>query len=68
MKTTLDLPDGLLDEAVRAGKRGTKTATIILALQELIRREKLSRLQSMRGSMPGFNLDLDVLRARACKA
>lgn len=68
MKTTLDLPDGLLDEAVRIGKRGTKTATIVLALQELIRREKLARLQSMRGSMPGFHLDLDVLRARACKA
>ena len=44
MKTMLDLPAGLLDEAVRDGKRGTKTATIILALQELILREKCLRV------------------------
>lgn len=68
MKTTLDLPADLLDDAMRAGKCATKTATIVLALKELVRREKVARLRSMRGSMPDFNLDLDALRARPCKA
>jgi len=64
MKTTLDLPPKLIDEAMRTGKCGTKTETIILALQCFVRQEKLSRLRSMRGSMPGFSLDLDMLRGR----
>jgi Arc/MetJ family transcription regulator len=68
MKTTLDLPPELIDEAMRAGNCGTKTAAIVLALQQFVRLQKLSRLRAMRGSMPGFSLDLDTLRGRACKA
>ena len=68
MKTTLDLPPKLIDEAMRAGNCRTKTAAIVLALEQFIRVEKLARLRAMRGSMPGFSLDLDTLRGRACKA
>ncbi len=64
MKTTLDLPANLLDEAMRVAKCGTKTATIIRALEQMVRSVKLSRLRAMRGTMPDFSLDLDVLRAR----
>ena len=68
MKTTLDLPSNLLEEAMRVGKCNTKTGTIILALEQLIRREKIARLRQFRGSMPDFQLDLDSLRGRQCKA
>ena len=52
MKTTLDLPADLLDEAMRVSKCGTKTATIIRALEQLVRSVKLVNLRSMRGTMP----------------
>ncbi len=64
MKTTLDLPANLLEEAMKVGKCSTKTATIIRALEQMVRSAKLSRLMAMRGTMPGFSLDLDALRAR----
>ena len=64
MKTTLDLPVDLLDAAMKAGKCTTKTATIIAALERLVRDARLSRLRNMRGSMPDFALDLDALRSR----
>ena len=35
MKTTLDLPVDLLEEAMRAGRCPTKTATIVMALEQL---------------------------------
>lgn len=68
MKTTLDLPVDLLEEAMRVGNCTTKTGTIILALEQLIRREKIARLRRFRGTMPDFQLDLDSLRGRRCKA
>ena len=64
MKTTLDLPVSLLDEAMKVGNCPTKTATIIRALEEMVRSVKRTRLQDLRGSIPDFSLDLDVLRAR----
>jgi hypothetical protein len=64
MKTTLDLPANLLEEAMKVGECGTKTATIIRALELMVRSVKLSRLRAMRGTMPDFSLDLDALRAR----
>lgn len=68
MKTTLNLPLDLMDKAMRAGKCGTKTETVVLALEQLIRHERLARLRALRGTMPDFDPDLDALRGRACKA
>lgn len=64
MKTTLDLPVNLLEEAMRAGRCPTKTATIVMALERMVRSAKLAQLQKMRGTMPDFTLDLDTLRGR----
>ena len=64
MKTTLDLPVNLLDEAMKLGKCPTKTATIVVALEHMIRSAKLAHLRQMRGTMPDFSLDLDTLRGR----
>jgi hypothetical protein len=64
MKTTLDLPVDLLEEAMKESRCPTKTATIVAALEQLVRSAKLARLQSLRGSIPDFKLDLDTLRGR----
>ena len=55
----------LLDEAMKLGKCPTKTATIVVALEQMIRSAKLARLRQMRGAIPDFSLDLDTLRGRA---
>ena len=64
MKTTLNLPDNLLSQAMKAAKCTTKTAVIVRALEQLVRSEKLAVLRSSRGSMPDLKIDLDALRGR----
>ena len=64
MKTTLDIPRRLLDEAMSVGNFSTRTATIVGALEQLVRSVRLTELRNMRGSMPTFDLNLDVLRSR----
>lgn len=64
MKTTFDLPDDLMAEAMKTRYGATKTATIIYALEQLVRTAKLAKLRALRGAMPDFNLDLDALRGR----
>ena len=49
MRTTLDLPKDLLDEAMRATHIKTKTQVIITALEELIRKSKISELKKFKG-------------------
>ena len=61
MRTTLDLPTELLDEARRLlGSRST-TDTVVLALRELIRRKRIDELRSLLGSV---TLDIDVAQSR----
>jgi len=61
MRTTLDLPEDLLDEA-RAGLGfKSKTDTIILALRELVRRQRLEELKALMGRV---RLDIDTARSR----
>ncbi len=63
MRTTLDLPEELLTEAMRLSQGKTKTKTIILALQELIRKLRISQLKSFKGKID-IDVDLDKLRDR----
>ena len=65
MKTTLDLPVELLDTAMAVGNCRTKTAAIILALEQMVRMSRMTKLRTHRGGMPDFRLDLDSLRSRA---
>ena len=62
MKTTLDLPEELLDEAMKVTRTGTKTGVIILALQELIRKSRLTNLKKYKGKID-LDIDLENLRA-----
>jgi Arc/MetJ family transcription regulator len=61
MRTTLDLPDDLLDSARRALGFKSKTDTIVVALRELVRRHRLEELKSLLGRV---ELDVDVERSR----
>jgi Arc/MetJ family transcription regulator len=61
MRTTLDIPADLLEEARTALGFKSKTDTIVLALRELIRRHRIDELKSLLGKV---RLDVDVPRSR----
>jgi len=61
MRTTLDLPEELVDEARRALGFKSKTDTVVLALRELVRRRRLDDLKALMGRV---RLDVDVPRSR----
>jgi Arc/MetJ family transcription regulator len=61
MRTTLDLPEDLLEEARSALGFKSKTDTIVLALRELVRRQ---RLEQLKGLMGHVRLDVDIPRSR----
>jgi Arc/MetJ family transcription regulator len=63
MRTTLDLPEKLLNEAMKITRTGTKTGVIVLALRELIRKSKIANLKKYRGKID-LDIDLDELRDR----
>jgi len=66
MRTTLDLPQDLLQEAMKSARIQTKTGVIILALEELIRKSKVSKLKDFKGKVD-LAIDLDDLRGRQCR-
>ncbi|MBI4690544.1 MAG: type II toxin-antitoxin system VapB family antitoxin [Nitrospirae bacterium] len=51
MKTTLNIPDALIKEAMTTAKTKTKTDTVIAGLKELIRQKKIDRVLSMVGKL-----------------
>ena len=65
MRTTLDLPEDLLNEAMRTTHIQTKTKVIITALEELIRKTKIAELKQFKGQVSDLDIDLEVLRGRS---
>ena len=63
MRTTLDLPKQLIDEALHVTHIKTKTAVIIVALQELVRKNKIGGLKKYKGTID-LSIDLNTLRNR----
>jgi Arc/MetJ family transcription regulator len=66
MRTTLDLPEDLLKEAMKAAHVNTKTKVIITALEELVRKSKISELKKYKGKI-NVDIDLDTIRGRQCR-
>jgi len=64
MRTTLDLPDELVQQAMKVSRQKTKTATIVTALEEFIRKARLQELRGFKGQVD-LDVDLDALRKRA---
>lgn len=63
MRTTLDLPENLLNEAMKVTHTETKTAVIIKALEELVRKSTISDIKKYKGKI-NLDIDLDVMRSR----
>jgi hypothetical protein len=63
MRTTLDLPKDLIDEAMKASKIKTKTQLIITALEDLIRKSKISGLKKFKSKID-LDIDMNAIRGR----
>jgi Arc/MetJ family transcription regulator len=64
MRTTLDLPEALMQDAMKACHQKTKTAVIISALQDLVRKGRLQELRHYKGRVD-LDVDLNAVRKRA---
>ena len=63
MRTTLDLPEPLIDEALKLSHQRTKTAVIITALEDFVRKNRIQGLKKFRGKVD-LDIDLATLRER----
>ncbi len=61
MRTTLDLPEDLIEEARKILGFKSKTDTVVLSLTELVRKRRINQLKAMVGSI---KLDIDVAASR----
>ncbi len=61
MRTTLELPEDLINEAMKAANINTKTKVIITALEDLIRKTKISGLKKYKGNVD-LGIDMDAIR------
>ena len=61
MRTTLDLPEDLLNDAQTFLGFRSKTDTVIMALRTLVRQHRVDELKGLMGKV---RLDIDVPRSR----
>ncbi len=66
MRTTLDLPDDLLNEAMKVTQIKTKTKVIITALEQLVRKAQLAEIKEFKGKI-NLDIDLEAIRGRKCR-
>ncbi|MBY0496881.1 MAG: type II toxin-antitoxin system VapB family antitoxin [Cyanobacteria bacterium] len=67
MRTTLDLPEELIDEARDVLGFKSKTDTVVYALKEVIRRGYGKRLTDLFGKVH-IELDMDKVRGRRVRS
>ncbi|HAG51792.1 MAG TPA: hypothetical protein DCL42_10750 [Deltaproteobacteria bacterium] len=61
MKTTLDIPDELLNEAMRLAHSKTKKDSVIIALEDFVRKKRIEEAFEMEGKLK-FKKDWERLR------
>jgi Arc/MetJ family transcription regulator len=61
MRTTLDLPDGLVEEAREAIGFKSKTDTVVFALKEVVRRKRKDELKDF---ITKVHFDFDPMEMR----
>lgn len=66
MRTTLDLPEDLIAEAMKATNIKTKTKVIVAALEQLIRKSKIAEIKNYKGQVD-LDIDLNEVRKRKCQ-
>ncbi len=63
MRTTIDLPETLVKKAMKVSNQRTKTAVIVTALEDYVRKSRIQGLKKFRGKVD-INIDLNKLRKR----
>jgi Arc/MetJ family transcription regulator len=63
MRTTIDIPEKLVNEAMQITNIHTKTDVIKEALINLIQKEKVKKIKLYKGKID-LNVDLNILRKR----
>jgi len=61
MRTTLDIPGELIEEAQRLLGFKSKTDTVVVSLRELVRRHRIGELKALLGTV---RLDVDLRASR----
>ena len=61
MRTTIDISETLLEQAMRVAHVKTKTMAIVLGLQELVNKYRLDELRGIRGKV---DLATDIKKSR----
>ncbi|MGA8807789.1 MAG: type II toxin-antitoxin system VapB family antitoxin [Thermoanaerobaculia bacterium] len=61
MRTTLEIPELLLEEACLLLGVRSKSEAVVLSLQEVIRRKRIDELKAMMGHV---KLDIDLPKSR----
>jgi len=64
MKTTVDIPDQELKEAMRHTGAKTKREAVVIALYEFNRRRRLQKLAEQFGTLDGFMTQEDLRTMR----
>lgn len=64
MRTTLDLPEPLIKEAMKVSRQRTKTGMIVTALEDFVRKNRIQGLKKFRGRV-NLDIDLNKLRERS---
>jgi len=64
MKTTVDIPENELQEAMRHTGARTKREAVVIAVVELNRRRRLQKLAERFGSLPDFMTQAELRRMR----
>ena len=63
MRTTIDIPEDLINEAMKVTNSPTKTKLIKIALYNIIQKNKIKSIKNYKGKID-LDLDLNILRAR----
>ena len=63
MRTTIDIPEDLIKEAMKITRARTKTELIKYALYKIIQGEEIKELKKYKGKI-NLDIDLDSLRQR----
>jgi Arc/MetJ family transcription regulator len=63
MRTTLDIPESLIEEARRMLGFKSKTDTVVLSLREMVRRKRIEELKELMGKVQ-LEIDLPASRRR----
>ncbi|MCH7678885.1 type II toxin-antitoxin system VapB family antitoxin [candidate division KSB1 bacterium] len=63
MRTTIDIPEDLINEAMRVTQCPTKTELIKNALHHIIQKNKIKFLKNYKGKID-LNIDLNIIRDR----